>query len=129
MPRGSDKIPLGPTQRTLSLTSAWPTMPISWPDGHYGIGPFLACNRVGREKQSKADYRQLNLELKVGNGHVDLLPTRDGRGCPDADDAVYTGQFLDQSLADQSKLAEPDPVRPQPVVSWLESIPLIDATD
>ena len=36
------KVPLGPTVRAFSLTSAWPTMPISWPDGQYGIGPFLA---------------------------------------------------------------------------------------
>jgi hypothetical protein len=122
------KIPLGPTQRALSLTSAWPTMPISWPDGQYGIGPFLACQRIGREAQSKADYRQLHLELKVGERVIDLFPARDGQGCADADDAHYTGQFLDQSLSDQSGLAQPDPIRPQPEVRWPASIPLIDAT-
>jgi hypothetical protein len=122
------KIPLGPTQRALSLTSAWPTMPISWPDGQYGIGPFLACNRIGREAQSKADYRQLHLALKVGDRVIDMLPARDGQGCPDADDAMYTGHFLDQSLSDQSNLAKPDGIRTQPAVHGPASIPLVDAT-
>lgn len=122
------KVPLGPTKRVLSLTSAWPTMPVSWPDGHYGIGPFQACNRIGRTAQSKSDYRQLHLELKLKDQLFDLWPARDGRGCPDADDAVYTGQFLDQSLSDQSHLATSDPIRPQPPITWQEDLPLLDAT-
>lgn len=122
------KVPLGPTKRALSLTSAWPTMPVSWPDGQYGVGPFLACNRVGRVTQSKGDYRDLHLEVKLNGKSFDLFPARDGRGCPDADDAVYTGQFLDQSLSAQSHLAEGDPIRPQPTVQWRKNLPVIDAS-
>jgi hypothetical protein len=122
------QIPLGPTKRALSLSSAWPIMPISWPDGRYGVGPFQICNRVGRAAQSKADYRQLHLEFKVGSTQFNLWPARDGKGCPDADDATFSGHFLDQVLADQSHLAVPDPIREQPVIKWREDLVLHDAT-
>ncbi len=121
-------IPLGPTKRALSLSSAWPTMPISWPDGRYGVGPFSLCNRVGRRAQSKADYRQLHLEVEAGGKMFDLFPARDGHGCADADDAVYSNQFLDQVLYQQSGLAVPDPIRPQPAVKWRDDVPMVDAT-
>jgi hypothetical protein len=121
-------VPLGPTRRALWLSTAWPTMPVSWPDGHYGIGPFHLCNRVGRAAQPKSDYRQLHLEAMAGGKTLDLLPARDARGCADADDAYYTGQFLDQVLNEQSHVATPDPIRPQPAVVWPATLPLIDAT-
>jgi hypothetical protein len=122
------RIPLGPTQRALSLSSAWPTMPVSWPDGSYGVGPFQVCNRIGRVAQSKADYRQLHLEFDVGQVHFDLCPARDGKGCPDADDATFAGHYLDQILSEQSHLAQPDPVRAQPEIKWRVDLPLHDAT-
>ena len=121
-------IPLGPTKRALSLSSAWPTMPVSWPDGRYGVGPFQISNRVGRSAQSKADYRQLHLEFDLGPNHFDLHPARDGQGCPDADDATFANHYLDQVLAEESHLAEPDPIRPQPKVEWQNDLPLHDAT-
>lgn len=101
-------VPLGPTRRALSLTSSWPIMPISWPDHQYGIGPFKVCNRIGRESQPKADYRQLHLQVEARGKTLDLLPARDGRGSPDSDDAMYTGHFLDQALNDASHLAKPE---------------------
>ncbi|MDB5392105.1 MAG: WD40-like beta Propeller containing protein [Planctomycetaceae bacterium] len=122
------QIPIGPTKRALSLSSAWPIMPVSWPDGRYGVGPFQVCNRIGRMAQSKADYRLLHLELDVGQQHFDLLPARDGQGCPDADDATFAGHYLDQILSDQSHLAQPDPVRIQPVIKWRSDVPQHDAT-
>lgn len=121
-------IPLGPTKRALSLSSAWPTMPISWPDGRYGVGPFQINNRVGRSAQSKADYRQLHLEFDLGPKHFDLHPARDGQGCPDADDATFANHYLDQVLSEESHLAEPEPIRPQPKVDWRNDVPLHDAT-
>ncbi|MGC4042782.1 MAG: CehA/McbA family metallohydrolase [Armatimonas sp.] len=122
------QVPLGPTRRALSLSSPWPTMPISWPDRNYGLGPFRFCNRIGREAQPRSDYRTLQLEWKSAGKTWNLLPARDARGCPDADDAYYTGQFLDQILNDQSHLATPDPIRPQPKITWPESVPFIDET-
>lgn len=121
-------LPLGPTKRTLSLSSAWPTMPVSWPDGRHGVGPFHISNRVGRRTQSKADYRQLHLEFNLGPTHFDLHPARDGRGCPDADDATFANHYLDQVLSQESHLAEPDAVRPQPDVKWRNDVPFHDAT-
>lgn len=122
------RIPLGKTRRALSLSSAWPTMPVSWPDGHYGVRPFQLCNRIGRSAQSRADYRQLHLEFDIGPKHFDLWPARDGKGCPDADDATFSGHFLDQSLSDQSHVALPDAIRVQPVIEWRTDLPLHDAT-
>ena len=54
------------------------------------------------------------------------LPARDGRGCADADDAVYTGQFLDQVLSEVSHVRASDPVRPQPAINW-DGVPIVDA--
>ncbi len=120
-------LPLGPTRRTLSLSSPWPTMPISWPDRSYGLGPFRFCSRIGREGQPRSDYRSLQLKVKTRGKTWNLLPKRDARGCADADDAYYTGQFLDQVLSDESHLALPQLIRPQPKVTWPEKMPLIDA--
>lgn len=122
------QLPLGQTRRALSLSSPWPTMPLSWPDRNYGLGPFRFCNRIGREAQPRSDYRTLQLELKANGKTWNLLPARDAQGCPDADDAYYTGQFLDQILNDLSKQAATDPIRPQPQIAWPESIALIDGT-
>ena len=121
-------VPLGETQRALSISSGWPTMPLSWPDGRYGIGPFLLCNRAGREGRPKADYRQLHLELKAGDNTLDLLPARDARGTADADDALYTGQFFDQVLNDESQIDQPPSMRSQPVSAGWEQVDLVDAT-
>jgi hypothetical protein len=118
-------IPWGPARRSLSLTTPWPTMPLSWPDARYGIGPFRLCGRAGREHHPRADYRILHLQLRCGEKLVDLFPARDGRGCADADDAIYTGQFLDQVLSEVSHVGAPDPVRPQPAVSW-DGVPIIE---
>ena len=116
------------TARALAVCSGWPTMPLSWPDHSYGVGPFAVCGKIGREGQPKADYRTLRLNLKTDSGEViDLLPARDGKGCPDADDAVFAGHFFDQVLNEESRLATPDPVRPQPKVRWRE-VPVVDAT-
>lgn len=120
-------IPLGPTKRALSLSSSWPTMPLSWPDRNYGIGPFKICNRLGKKGQPKADYRQLNLSIAAAGETLDLMPARDARGCADADDAMYADHFFDQILNEESRLAEPDPVRKQPAVKWREDLPLMDA--
>jgi hypothetical protein len=100
-------IPLGPTKRALTLISSWPTMPISWPDRSYGIGPLKICNRIGRKAQPKSDYRALHLSLAVDGRKLELSPDKDGRGCEDAEDAMYTGHYLDQVLNDESKLVAP----------------------
>lgn len=111
-------VPLGSTKRALTISSSWPIMPLSWPDRHYGIGPLRVCNRLGRKSQPLADYRKLHLAVELGGESIDLFPARDGRGCADADDAVYTSHFLDQILFKESHLAQPDPVRSQPETTW-----------
>lgn len=121
-------VPLGATGRALCVSSSWPNMPLSWPDRNYGIGPLKVCNRIGRAGRPLSDYRELHLALKAGNDTFDLLPARDGRGCADADDAVYNGHFLDQVLSAESRIGEPDPVRPQPAITWRDDVPLIDAS-
>lgn len=121
-------VPLGPTKRTLSLSNSWPTMPLSWPDRNYGIGPLDICNRLGRKGGPKADYRALHLSVRIGAERLDLLAERDGRGTPDADDAVYREHFHDQVLAEETQLAEPGVIRPQPEIVWRSELPLIDAT-
>lgn len=122
-------IPLGPTKRALSLSNSWPTMPLSWPDREYGIGPFRICNRLGRKGAPKSDYRQLRLSVQTAGRTLDLLPERDARGVADADDACYVDHFYDQVLGDETHQAEPTPVRPQPQVVWRDELPLIDATE
>lgn len=97
-------IPLGTTRRALTVSNSWPTMPLSWPDQSYGIGPLKICNRIGRKSQPSSDYRQLNLSVTTVGKTFDLLPARDGRGCKEADDAMYTEHFLDQILNEESKL-------------------------
>lgn len=100
-------IPLGKTRRALTLSNSWPTMPLSWPDRNYGIGPLKICNRVGRQAQPRGDYRQLQLSLELGGERRDWLPSREGEGCPDSRDAMYTEHYLDQILNDESKLFKP----------------------
>ena len=121
------RIPLGPTQRAVTLTNSWPTMPLSWPDRSYGIGPPKVCNRIGRKAQPKGDYRKLHLTIDLAGETLDFLPERDGLGCPDADDAIYIDHYLDQVLNEEFSVAEPTTVRPQPKITWREDLPLIDA--
>jgi hypothetical protein len=97
-------IPLGPTKRKLTLSSCWPTMPVSWPDRSYGVGPFRICNRVGRKAQPNCDYRKLHLILTCGARDFDLLPERDGKGCSAANDAMFNDHYLDQILNSESHL-------------------------
>jgi hypothetical protein len=120
-------IPLGATKRALTLSSGWPTMPLSWPDRTYGIGPFKICNRLGKKGQPRGDYRQLHLAVIVKGKTKELLPTREGRGCPDADDAMFTGHYFDQILNEESRLAQPEPIRKQPTIDWRDDLPLIEA--
>lgn len=120
-------VPLGETRRALCVASGWPTMPHGWHDHHYGIGPLRVSGRAGRPSQPRADYRTLHLKVTTSAGEFDVLPARDGRGCPDADDAVFTGHFSDQVLHEESGLGPPDPVRPQPKVNWRD-VKVIDAT-
>jgi len=121
-------IPLGPTRRALTLSGSWPTMPLSWPDRSYGVGPLKICNRLGRKGQPLSDYRQLQLAVDVAGKKLDLQPTKLGRGCADADDAVFAGHYFDQVLSEESKLAQPEPIRKQPAIVWRDDVPLIDAT-
>jgi hypothetical protein len=100
-------IPLGSTKRAITFSNSWPTMPLSWPDRNYGIGPFKICNRIGRKSQPLADYRHLHLSLNLNGRKLDLLPARDGRGCRDADDAMYVDHYLDQILNEESQLVTP----------------------
>jgi hypothetical protein len=121
------RIPMGPMRRGLAVASAWPTMPLSWPDHNYGVGPLRVCGKAGRAGQPRSDYRQLHLRVPTDDGNFDLRPDRDGMGCPDADDAVFTQRFADQVLDEESHLARRDPIRPQPPIVWRET-PVIDAT-
>jgi hypothetical protein len=114
-------------RRGLAVASAWPTMPLSWPDHNYGVGPLRICGKAGRLGQPRSDYRQLHLVVETSAGDFDLWPSRDGRGCPDADDAVFTERFLDQVQDDESHLARREPIRPQPPFIWRDT-PVIDAT-
>lgn len=111
-------IPLGKTTRAVTLSNSWPTMPLSWPDRNYGIGPLRICNRLGRKAQPHSDYRQLELQVEIDDRKLKLLPTRAGRGCADADDAMYAEHYLDQILNEESKLASPKAIRKQPTVTW-----------
>jgi hypothetical protein len=119
-------VPLGETRRALCVASGWPTMPHTWHDHHYGIGPLSVCGRAGRPSQPRSDYRSLHLKVTTPAGAFDVLPARDGRGCADADDAVFTSHFSDQVLHDESGLGPPDPVRPQPAVQR-RAVPVVDA--
>jgi hypothetical protein len=121
-------IPLGPTRRALTFSNSWPTMPLSWPDRSYGIGPLKICNRIGKKAQPKSDYRHLHLALQVSGDKLDLLPIREGKGCSDADDAMFAGHYFDQILNEESKLAKAEPIRPQPKIEWREDLKLIEAT-
>lgn len=122
-------IPLGDTtNRALTLLNSWPTAPLSWPDRSYGIGPLNVCNRYGRAGQPNADYRNLRLTVEIAGKPLELQPSRDGRGCADADDAVYAGHFLDQVLSEESGFGEPDPIRVQPAIEWRTDLPLIHST-
>lgn len=106
LPDGADlshiglRLPLGETDRALMVAATWPTMPLSWPDHNYGIGPLKICNKNGRASQPMTDHRALHLRI----GPYDLLPARDAEGHPRAKDAVYTDQYLDQILNDESHL-------------------------
>lgn len=97
-------IPLGPTKRVLTWSCSWPTMPVSWPDRSYGVGPFRICNRIGRKSQAKSDYRKLHIELEINGREFDVLPERDGQGCPKANGAMFTDHCLDQILNLDSQL-------------------------
>ena len=102
-------------------------MPLSWPDHNYGVGPLRICGKAGRLGQPRSDYRRLHLRLATDDGGFDLRPDRDGTGCPDADDAVFTERFADQVLDEESHLARRESIRPQPPMIWRET-PIIDAT-
>jgi hypothetical protein len=121
------RIPMGPMRRALAVASAWPTMPLSWPDHNYGVGPLKVCGRAGRLGQPRSDYRRLHLRLATAEGCFDLRPDVDGKGCLDADDAMFTERFADQVLDEESHLATHDPIRPQPSIVWRET-PIVDAT-
>jgi hypothetical protein len=121
------RLPLGPASRALMVVSNWPTVPISWHDHNYGIGPLKICGKLGRTGQPRADYRTLQMTLITATGDVEIQPERDCRGCADADDAVFTGQFFDQVLNDESKLLSPNSIRVQPPALWRKMSP-IDAT-
>jgi hypothetical protein len=68
------------------------------------------------------------LSIQAGGETYDLSPERDARGAADADDAWYVDYFYDQVLGDETHLAEPTPIRPQPEILWRDDLPLIDAT-
>jgi hypothetical protein len=121
------RIPMGPMRRGLAVASAWPTMPLSWPDHNYGVGPLRICGKAGRPGQPRSDYRRLHLRLTTEDGGFNLQPDRDGTGCADADDAVFTERFADQVLDEQSHLAKRESIRPQPPLIWRET-PIIHAT-
>jgi hypothetical protein len=122
------RLPWGPTMRELMVVSNWPTIPVSWPDHNYGIGPLKVCGKIGRDGQPQFDYRSLALKVATSAGDFDLCPERDCLGCADADDAVYTGHYLDQVLNDETKLITPAPVRKQPTIKW-RKLPVVDATE
>ena len=70
----------------------------------------------------------MHVELQTSRGVFDVCPARDAAGRPDADDAAYTEQFLDQTLSAASKIAQPNLMRPQPDVRWRQELPTVDAT-
>jgi hypothetical protein len=121
------RLPLGPTAPALMVASNWPTVPISWHDHNYGIGPLAICGKLGRLGQPHADYRTLRTRLTTSTGDFEIDPEGDCRGCADADDAVFTGHYFDQILNDESKLLLPASLRAQPPTVWRET-PVIDAT-
>lgn len=121
------RIPLGPTSHALMVTSNWPTVPISWPDHNYGIGPLKVCGKLGRQGQPALDYRELLVEVATSTDKFRVHPQADCIGCADADDAVFAGHFYDQILNDEAKLLPTVSMRAQPTVVWRQ-LPLIDAT-
>ena len=52
---------------------------------------------------------------------------RQATSCADADDAIFTGHFLDQILNDESRLRPLEVNRAQPAIEW-RNPPLVDAT-
>lgn len=112
------RLPLGLTERALMVASNWPTVPLSWHDHNYGIGPLKICGKLGRLGQPRADYRTVRLKLTTASGDIEIHPEGDCRGCADADDAVYAGQFFDQILNDEAKHLPPPSVRAQPPIEW-----------
>ncbi len=76
------RIPMGPVRRALAVASAWPTMPLSWPDHNYGVGPLRICGKAGRLGQPRSDYRQLHLRVATDDDGFDLRPDLDGTGAP-----------------------------------------------
>lgn len=121
------RLPLGRTSRQLMVVSNWPTVPISWHDHNYGIGPLKVCGKLGRAGQPQVDYRALTMKLRTSAGDFEVSPAQDGTGCADADDAVYTGHYFDQVLNDESKLLPLTAPRAQPPVAW-RKLTIIDAT-
>jgi hypothetical protein len=121
------RLPLGPTSRGLMVVSNWPTIPLSWHDHNYGIGPLKVCGKLGRGGQPRTDYRTLRMTLTTAAGDFVIHPAADCRGCTDADDAVFAGQFFDQILNEESKLSPPLARRSQPALEW-RTVPVIDAT-
>jgi hypothetical protein len=120
-------IPLGLTKRALTLSNAWPTMPLSWPDRLYGVGPFKICNRLGKKGKPQRDYRDLHLTVVAGDEKFDLWSSRDGRGCADADDAMYSSLYYDQILNEETGFAVPEKIRNQPEIKWRDDLPIIEA--
>ena len=132
------------TKRGLTVTSTWPTMPTSWHDHTYGIGVTKVCGKAGYEGQPKSDYRKLVLEVTSGKEVFQIAPIKDTNGCADADDAFYDGQFYDQVLQDQSKIATGKPAehpletknrrrfiarksaREQPSIKWRSDLEIIE---
>lgn len=112
------RIPLGATIRALMVVSNWPTVPISWHDHNYGIGPLKICGKIGRDGQPNIDYRALRMAISTSAGDFEVWPEADCRGCPDADDAVFASHYLHQILNDESKLRPAESIRPQPLVTW-----------
>lgn len=89
-------------RRALSVSTAWPTMPMSWHDHNYGIGPTKICHKLGRKNRPPIDYRQMHFQLLSGERVFDVNIPAASKGCADSEDAVYTGQFLDQVLSQES---------------------------
>jgi hypothetical protein len=121
------RLPMGPTSRALMVVSNWPTVPISWHDHNYGIGPLKVCGKLGRQGQPRVDYRALRMTAATSAGTFEICPERDCRHCADADDAIFTGHFLDQILNDESRLRPAEVNRAQPAIEWRNS-PVVDAT-
>ena len=120
---------MGPTRRAFALASSWPTMPLSWPDHNYGVGPprICACAGLAGPTPLRPSPASSPGDDQRGRFRPLAIPRRGGLSRRRRRHLRRAGGFADQVLDAESRLAGPDPIRPQPPVTWRNTL-IVDAT-